>query len=160
MGITFRPDSIKAINERKAKERAVTAFQRNLIMAAATGGDFSDCYLSQHSAMFEVFDPENPRPWVRGSLSRCNVCGELFRAEHDIAAEHAGTSPSESNLWVRVLPATTNGYPNWESGLAANTFMNGSRAWHNDILWESTVDHNIWEPGTVANIWIQVSIRG
>lgn len=65
------------------------------------------------------------------------------------------------SLFVKVIDEVYGGgYPEWEQPGAANSYKKGDRARHNDVLWESLVDANVWEPGTAGteDLWREVTI--
>ena len=53
----------------------------------------------------------------------------------------AADNPEVIVDWIQ--PDSTNGYPK------------GQLVSHNGLIWESTVDANVWEPGTTGAPWIQ-----
>ena len=51
-------------------------------------------------------------------------------------------------IFAKVLTDEINGgiLP-WEQPESTNPYMTGDQVIHNDYIWTSTVDNNIWEPG-------------
>lgn len=62
-------------------------------------------------------------------------------------------SPS---LWAKVL---NEGIPEWEQPDSTNPYMTGDKVRHNGLIYESLVDNNVWEPGTVGteSLWAVVN---
>lgn len=60
-------------------------------------------------------------------------------------------SPS---LFARVLIPDPEVVPDWVQPDSTNPYMTGDKVRHNDKVWESTVDNNVWEPGVYG--WIEV----
>lgn len=48
--------------------------------------------------------------------------------------------------------------PEWRQPSSANPFMAGDRVRHNDKIWESLIDNNVWEPGGVGTetLWREI----
>ena len=46
--------------------------------------------------------------------------------------------------------------PEWKQPTGAqDAYSKGDKVRHNDVIWESEVNNNVWEPGT-GNLWIIV----
>ena len=59
-----------------------------------------------------------------------------------------------SSLYARVLRSwEQNVIPTWEQPESTNGFMTGDKVYHNGILYISTADNNVWEPGTTGAPW-------
>lgn len=54
------------------------------------------------------------------------------------------TAPS---LWAKVLVVAPDVISAWEQPDSTNPYMTGDKVTHNDTVWQSTVDNNVWEPG-------------
>lgn len=54
------------------------------------------------------------------------------------------TAPS---LFAKVLIPDENTIYPWEQPDSTNPYMTGNKVSHNDKIWISTVDNNVWEPG-------------
>ena len=63
------------------------------------------------------------------------------------------------SLWAQVLidPSISGPQP-WVQPGANNAYMQGDQVEHNGKVWESWVDNNVWEPGTVGteSLWVEV----
>lgn len=53
-------------------------------------------------------------------------------------------SPS---LFAKVLITSENDIPNWEQPNSTNPYMINDKVKHNNKIWKSTVNNNVWEPG-------------
>ena len=51
------------------------------------------------------------------------------------------------SLFAKVLIADENVIYAWEQPDSTNPYMTGDKVSHNDKIWISTVDNNVWEPG-------------
>lgn len=57
------------------------------------------------------------------------------------------TPEAAPSLFAKVLiPDENTVYP-WEQPDSTNPYMSGDKVSHNDKIWVSTVDNNVWEPG-------------
>jgi hypothetical protein len=51
------------------------------------------------------------------------------------------------SLWAKVLIPDDGTIPAWEQPESTNGYMTGDKVRHNDKVWVSEVDNNVWEPG-------------
>lgn len=58
------------------------------------------------------------------------------------------------SLWAKVLNPGPE-IPEWEQPGSTNPYMKGDKVRHNDKIWISDVDNNVWEPGVYG--WLEVS---
>lgn len=61
-------------------------------------------------------------------------------------------SPS---LFAKVLVDPAGAILAWEQPDSTNAYMKGDKVKHNDKIWQSTVDNNVWEPGVYG--WEEVT---
>lgn len=65
-----------------------------------------------------------------------------------------GWNPADaSSLWAKVLIPGP-GIPEWEQPGSTNPYMKGDKVRHNDKIWVSDIDNNVWEPGVYG--WSEV----
>lgn len=50
------------------------------------------------------------------------------------------------SLWAKVLTEDCKILP-WEQPDSTNPYMKGDKVMHNDSVWISDIDNNVWEPG-------------
>lgn len=66
-------------------------------------------------------------------------------------ADHEGQpdwSPDVSpSLWTRILIEDPNDIPDWIQPDSTNAYMTGDKVKHNNKIWTSNIDNNVWEPG-------------
>lgn len=66
------------------------------------------------------------------------------------------TTPNKvATSYVKINDPNVSGYPWWRPGAYAKGYM----CWHNDVLWESQVDSNTYEPGNAGDrnwVWVEV----
>lgn len=58
------------------------------------------------------------------------------------------------SLWARVLIPDPDIIPEWVQPDSTNPYMTGDRVTYDGKTWESTVDNNVWAPGTYG--WVEV----
>lgn len=58
------------------------------------------------------------------------------------------------SLWAKVLIPDENVIPEWEQPDSTNPYMLGDKVSYNGKIWVSTVDNNVWAPGTYG--WNEV----
>lgn len=68
----------------------------------------------------------------------------------------AGWTPENSpSLWAKILIPDPGVIPEWEQPGSTNGYSIGDKVKHNGKTWESLVNNNVWEPGTLGteSIW-------
>lgn len=58
------------------------------------------------------------------------------------------------SLFAKVLIPDVNEIPTWEQPDSTNPYMTGDKVRHNDKIWVSNCDDNVWEPGAYG--WEEV----
>ena len=74
-------------------------------------------------------------------------------------SSQAGWNPVDApSLWAKVLIPGP-GIPEWEQPSSTNPYMKGDKVRHNDKIWISLIDNNVWEPGAVGteSLWEEVT---
>lgn len=63
------------------------------------------------------------------------------------------------SLFAKVLNPDPHVIPDWEQPSSTNPYMKGDKVRHVEKVWESAIDNNVWEPGTVGTeaLWLEVS---
>lgn len=78
----------------------------------------------------------------------------LYRVLQDHTSQADWVPSSTVSLFARVLNETEdNSIPEWIQPESTEGFKIGDQVMHNGILYTSTADNNIWEPGTVGAPW-------
>ena len=72
--------------------------------------------------------------------------------EHDSQSDW--TPDTAVSLYARVLIPDPEVIPEWVQPESTNPYMIGDKVRHNDKVWISTVDNNVWEPGVYG--WDEV----
>lgn len=91
-------------------------------------------------------------------VTRVRYLGELYRfVGQGTQVMQPGWNPVDApSLWARILPGQEGSGDEvgpWEQPGSTNGYKTGDRVTHNDHLWESTADNNVWEPGAVGAPW-------
>ena len=64
--------------------------------------------------------------------------------------------PDEAVSLYKKIGYTPSGYPIWTQPYgASDAYQTGDIVQHNDKLWRSTCDNNVWEPGVYG--WVEYS---
>ena len=85
---------------------------------------------------------------------RVRYDGVLYKVLQAHTSQLAWIPPSAPSLFAKVLIPDENEIPEWEQPDSTNPYMTGDKVSHNDKIWESSVDNNVWEPGVYG--WIEV----
>ena len=84
--------------------------------------------------------------------NRVRYNGVLYKCLQAHTAQATWTPNVVSSLWAKVLIEDYTTVPAWTQPDSTNPYMIGDKVTHNDKTWVSTVDNNVWEPGT-AGVW-------
>ena len=97
--------------------------------------------------------------WVVGNSyaagDRVRYGGVLYRCLQSHGEQDTWMPADAPSLWARVLSPDPGEIPEWEQPDSTNPYMKGDKVRHNDTVWVSTVDNNVWEPGVYG--WDEVS---
>ena len=91
-------------------------------------------------------------------VTRAKYAGRLFRfIGQGTQVMQPGWNPlAAPSLWAEILPGQEGSgaeVREWVQPGSTNGYSEGDRVTHNDRLWESTADDNVWEPGAVGAPW-------
>ena len=81
----------------------------------------------------------------------------LYKVLQDHTSQADWIPDTASSLYVKVL--TEPGViKEWEQPSPENAYMKGDKVSHNEKIWESLVDNNVWEPGVQGTeaLWKEV----
>lgn len=122
---------------------------RPLIEAAAAS--LPDEAALQGVELFPEWDG-NGRQYVTGE--RVRYGGILYRVLQDHTSQEAWTPEAAVSLFARVLIPDPGEIPEWVQPGSTNPYMQGDKVRHNEKVWVSDVDNNVWEPGVYG--WSEV----
>ena len=105
--------------------------------------------------------PDDPGGLVQ---SRVRYRGRLYKCLQSHVAQEDWTPDAAPSLWAEILPGQAGNtpgdgtIPEWERPGSTNGYATGDRVTHNGVVWESTIDNNVWEPGATGteNLWKQI----
>lgn len=83
----------------------------------------------------------------------------VYKVLQDHTSQSDWTPDTAVSLYVKVHQQEPHDYPEWEQPTGSHDAYNkGDIVRHNDKLWESLIDGNVWEPGTVGteNLWQEI----
>ena len=105
--------------------------------------------------IFPVWDANND---AYAENDRVRYNGELYKCLQGHTPQAAWNPIDAASLWAKVLIPDETVIPAWEQPDSTNPYMTGDKVMHNDKIWESQVDNNVWEPDTVGTetLWIEV----
>lgn len=70
---------------------------------------------------------------------------------YSVLQEHTSQEewkPNETPSLYKAIGFTDSGVPVWTQPLGStDAYMSGDVVEHNGLIWESTIDNNVWEPG-------------
>ena len=81
--------------------------------------------------------------------------GVLYKALQDHTSQDDWTPGAAPSLFAKVLIPDAETIPEWEQPDSTNPYSKGDKVTHNGKTWVSTIDNNVWEPGTVE-YWKEV----
>ena len=105
------------------------------------------------SLLFEEWRPSEV--YKIGDRIRYN--GVLYKCLEDNNATMETPPSVMPSVWTEIFAETVSEeIPVWEQPEEGNGYADGDRVIHNDIIYISQVDNNIWEPGTAGteSLWI------
>ena len=77
---------------------------------------------------------------------RVNYEGILYKCLQTHTPQAAWTPTAAPSLWAKVLIPDANVIPEWEQPDSTNPYMKGDKVTFNGVVYESTIDNNIWGP--------------
>lgn len=79
---------------------------------------------------------------------RVNYNDVVYKVLMSHTSQADWTPDVAQSLYAKVL---TSSNPNevlaWTQPDSTNAYMNGDKVMHNDKMWQSNIDNNVWEPG-------------
>lgn len=81
--------------------------------------------------------------------------GTMYRVLVGHTAQADWAPSAAPSLFAKVLIPNGDTIYNWEQPDSTNPYMNGDKVKHNEKIWVSTVDNNVWEPGVYG--WEEVA---
>ena len=90
---------------------------------------------------------------------RCQYNDVLYKVLQPHTVQETWTPEASPSLFAVVLIPNETVIPEWVQPDSTNPYMRGDRVAHNEKTWESSIDNNTWEPGTVGTetLWVEVT---
>ena len=84
--------------------------------------------------------------------------GVLYRCLTAHTSQDGWEPENAPSIWAKVLIPDASVIPEWEQPDSTNPYSKGDKVTHNGKTWESLVDNNVWEPGTIGteSLWKEV----
>lgn len=105
-------------------------------------------YLDDETAVKSVdLFPHWNEETVYSVKDRVQYNGLLYECLQAHQSQAAWNPADATSIWARVLIPDPSVIPEWEQPISTNPYMAGDKVRHNDKIWVSDIDNNIWEPG-------------
>lgn len=78
----------------------------------------------------------------------------LYKVLQAHTSQAQWTPDVATSLYAVVLIPDPSVIPEWVQPSSTNPYMKGDKVRHNDLVWVSEVDNNVWEPGVYG--WSEV----
>ena len=90
---------------------------------------------------------------------RINYKDVLYKVLQTHQKQESWNPADAPSLFTKVLIPDKNVIPEWKQPDSTNGYMTGDKVIHNGATYESLVDNNVWEPGTVGTetVWKTVT---
>lgn len=85
---------------------------------------------------------------------RLQYNGILYKVLQAHTSQANWIPPDAPSLYAVVLIPDPGDIPEWVQPGSTNPYMKGDKVTHNDKVWESQIDNNVWEPGVYG--WSEV----
>lgn len=90
---------------------------------------------------------------------RLRFNGELY----EVITAHKSQSTWQPNvspsLFKKVLIENENIIPEWQQPDSTNGYKKDDKVIHNEKIWISLVDNNVWEPGVVGTLTLWAEVK-
>ena len=85
--------------------------------------------------------------------------GVLYKVLQNHISQSSWTPDVAVSLYATILIPNSEIIPNWIQPDSTNAYSTGDKVRHLDKIWQSLVDNNVWEPGSIGteNLWIQIT---
>ena len=160
-----------------------TSFQRTIAVEYNSSLTFDDAYeaMSSHPYYDEYIDeaqaaldevlplltdeqaeqvPQLFQEWKAGASYtvgyRVRYDGLLYKCLQAHTSQEGWEPPNATSLWARIGEGDI---PEWVQPTSANPYMLGDKVRHVEKIWQSLIDNNVWEPGSIGteSLWSEIS---
>lgn len=83
---------------------------------------------------------------------------KMYKVLQAHTSQSTWTPDIATSLYAEILIPDPSVIPEWVQPSSTNPYMKGDKVRHFDKIWESAIDYNVYEPGTVGTetLWIEV----
>lgn len=78
---------------------------------------------------------------------RCCYVGRLYKVLQAHTSQSTWAPDVTPSLYAEVLIPDPGVIPEWVQPSSTNPYMTGDKVRHNEKIWVSIIDNNVWEPG-------------
>ena len=79
---------------------------------------------------------------------------KLYKVLQNHTSQEDWNPADAPSLFAEVLIPDEDIIPDWIQPDSTNPYMTGDKVKHNNLIWQSEIDNNVWEPGVYG--WTQV----
>ena len=79
--------------------------------------------------------------------SRIRYGEKLYKVLQAHTSQEGWEPDKATSLFAEVLIPDPSVIPEWEQPSSTNPYMMGDKVRHNEKVWVSDIDNNVWEPG-------------
>ena len=130
------------------REKAVLL--RSLIVKASRELSDTDALLGP-----ELFPAWSGDGLAYTAQERVRFGGALWRCLQDHLSQVEWSPAASPSLWTRVLIPDPAQIPDWVQPDSTNAYQKGDKVRHQNRIWISDLDGNVWEPGVYG--WTALS---
>lgn len=124
-------------------EKRVTSPLSIAFVKMVEKGEIDEVTASEHADLFIEWNIGVT--YRTGTLLQFN--GLLYQVLQDHTSQEDWT-PDVTPALYKVLGISESGIPYWSQPISsADTYMLNDETYHNDLVWVSDYDNNVWEPG-------------
>ena len=80
----------------------------------------------------------------------------LYKVLQPHTSQASWTPIAAPSLFAEVLIPNPDVIPEWKQPDSTNAYMIGDKVKYNGKTWESTINNNVWAPGT-GTLWVEVT---
>lgn len=128
--------------------RAQAETYRKFIMQAANSLEDADA-----AYVPRIFESWEPNKYYEVGKRLCYQ-NKLYKVLIAHTSQSDWTPDAAVSLYAEILIPNPYEIPEWVQPGSTNAYMTGDKVRHNNKVWISTVDYNVWEPGVYG--WDEV----
>lgn len=103
--------------------------------------------------IFEYWEPDHQ--YAVGDRVCYSINGKLYKVLQAHTSQANWTPDTAVSLYAEILIPDPTVITEWVQPGSTNPYMTGDKVRHNDKVWVSIIDNNVWEPGVYG--WDEVA---